>query len=386
MIKKIRKSIFRMIEIWENKVRHGVIKNVEHTKYKNHMLMSYITNPFRSEYMNPQHVNIEQSIIIAKAFSKRGYNVDVIDFNNESLIDLKKYDIVFGFGNNFDRAAKEKGIYTIAYLTGANPYWSNLAELKRLRSFEERTGKKIRLRRQAHNLLDMEAGIETNAAICTGNGWTKSTFEIVYPTIQLINNQGLGRNVYQKINRDINGARKRICYFAGSGNLHKGLDLVLEAMQKLEGYELYIAGGMDDDFCQVYGDILAQENIHLLGKINVESEAYLDMCTQCLFSILPSCSEGQASSITTCMYSGLIPIVSLFCGIDIEEGVNGFLLEALTADAIVRAVEKVSDLENSKLEEISGNAWQHAMRFHSLEGFEKRFNEILEQLLGKVEK
>lgn len=363
------------------KRNHGMLKNLKHTSYDKKILILYMIDPFTHKIEQPLHVNVEQSVIIANIFSALGYNIDIADCANEYEFDLEGYDIVFGFGRNFDRAARESNAYTIAYLTGASPYWSNQAELYRLKAFQKRTGATIKLRRQVGS-WDLYAGVKTDAAICTGNKWTESTWKGIYEKIFTINNQGLGRNACNRVQRNLIKAKRGFCFFSGSGNLHKGLDLILECFRELQEFDLYIATPMDSDFSQVYSDMLARENVHVLGKINVESEEYLNMCQSCLFSILVSCSEGQASSVATTMYSGMIPIITKECGIDIIENENGFYVHSIEIEQLTRQIKEIADLPNEMLAEISENVKTRAKIFHSLENFENQFGNAVKQILN----
>jgi hypothetical protein len=113
------------------------LKNIYHTHDSKRCLILYIIGPFFEK--SNTHTNQQIAIAIAQTFHNKGYKVDVVQYNSKLKLDFDKYDVVFGFGKQFDdfladdrRHPYESKIRTIALLTGASPYYSNLAELNRL--------------------------------------------------------------------------------------------------------------------------------------------------------------------------------------------------------------------------------------------------------------
>ena len=96
------------------------------------------------------------------------------------------------------------------------------------------------------------------------------------------------------------------------------------------------------------------------------------MCSWCSYTILPSCSEGMAGSIATCMSAGLIPICSEICGYSdnpeiitlkdcSKECIRSTILEAMSKDKnwINEKSNKMLELANEKY---SMKNFQAAMR------------------------
>src|SRR6476660_4324137 len=102
--RSIEKRINYFFKFNKIKKEENLIVNYYRTNYSKNVLISYITYPFKND-CNYYHQNYFTAHLIAESFSGRGYNVDIIDFNDElSLLDYNKYSIVFGFGHNLENS------------------------------------------------------------------------------------------------------------------------------------------------------------------------------------------------------------------------------------------------------------------------------------------
>ncbi len=363
------------------KDRHGRIVNYFRRKNDKNILICYIVAPFCTDCKRVTHTNFLMALSIAKIFDDHKYNVDIIDWSNEYHFSLDKYNVVFGFGSNLRRAVDHAGIYTIAFLTGASEYWSNIAELRRVREAEKRTGKRFRLRRNCTSLVDLGKAMDTDAAICHGNQWTVSTWEMLYSRIWRIN--GFGFQPLEISERDdIKRLKYNFCFFSGAGNIHKGLDICLETFKNLPNCHLYIATKLDDDFREAYAEYLESPNVHYVGFIEVESETYKELCRKCLFSILLSCSEGQATSVLTNMSNGMIPVVTENCGIDVEE--IGFLVADVTVESVTDRISAIIDVADNILSDMAVKVKIRAHDNYTQEAFEQNFDRIIGEIEEEI--
>lgn len=364
-----------------------IFKNVCHTRYNKKVLLLYIAAPFFNR--NDTHTNHQVSVAIAQVFQSKGYNVDVAQYSIKRKINCAKYDIVFGFGAQFDKLLREmpndSKIKTIAFLTGASAYYANVAELHRLAYFRKRNNATLKLRRQDHEsdgLMDLEALQNVTAAICTGNAWSVSTWKDMIKSIYHITATGFDSVKLSDINRDVDSAKKNFLWFSGAGMLHKGLDLCIEAFRGNRDLHLYIAGVKDPDFYEFYKGDFESENIHYCGFINVKSEKYRELCEKCLFCIFPSCSEGGATSVLTTMFSGMIPIVTETASVDIEDW--GILIKCLEIDYLASLIRETSGMNNEDLRIREKKAYRYAMENHSIEKFSTDFSKIIDLILSAL--
>lgn len=368
------KKIFKRVKKLFREDRY--IKNIYKTDFDKNVLISYTVLAFLTNKNN--HTNAQESRIVAKIFKELGFNVDVIHYTNQKEIEYKKYDVVFGFGEPFENSFVQKSLKRIYYATGAHVCHQNYAEIKRVEEANTKYNANILPKRLVPWNWSMSTSL-SDALIVIGNEWTRSTYE-KYTAKQVfsINATALINENSKNIIRDIEKTKKSFLWFGSSGLIHKGLDLCLEYFSEYNDLELHICGPMEDDFKEVFGSYLEKENIFYHGFTNVNSQNFIDIVSQCSFSILPTCSEGQATALLTTMGVGLIPISTKYSGIDVER--LGILMDDLDCDSIDRGIQKVISLENIELKNRSNELVEYVLNNHII----SRFEENLKALIYKV--
>lgn len=368
MVKKILKKIKKLL-------REGrFLKNIYKTNYDKNVLISYTVLPFLTNRNN--HSNVQESKIIANIFNSLEFNVDIIHYTNQKEIDYIKYDVIFGFGEPFENSFKQKNFKRIYYATGAHVCHQNYAEIQRVQEVNTKYNSNILPKRLVPWNWSMSTSL-SDFLIVIGNEWTKSTYEKytkkpVYP----INATALINNKCKNIKRDIEKTKKSFLWFGSSGLVHKGLDLCLEYFSEHSNLTLHICGQMEDDFQELFRSYFEKDNIYYYGFIDVNSQKFIDIVSNCSFSIFPTCSEGQATALLTTMGIGLIPISTKYSGIDIER--LGFLIDELDLYSINNVLQKVISLENIEIEISANKLTKYTEDYHSLIYFEKKFRKIIE--------
>ena len=117
-------------------------------------------------------------------------------------------------------------------------------------------------------------------------------------------------------------AKFHFLWFNSSGFIHKGLDLLIDYFSKQDVFHLHICGDLSSEikFYKYYYNLLYNhKKIHTHGFINLDSKKFIDILNICAFTILPSCSEGEPSSIINLMANGILPIVNEDAGIEKED-------------------------------------------------------------------
>jgi hypothetical protein len=123
-------------------------------------------------------------------------------------------------------------------------------------------------------------------------------------------------------------------------------------------------------------------NIRTKGWIDIRGSEFVNLMSECLAVIFPSCSEGQAGSVTTCMHGGLIPIVSRESGIDLEG--FGRYLDDCSIPEICRAAQEYSTRPATELKDEAFRTWEFARANYTQEAFAAGFEEVICGLLGRV--
>jgi hypothetical protein len=342
-------------------------------------LISYILKPFLKG-VGYEHSNQIEALKIAEIFNELGYIVDIYDFNYPYEI-KQTYDLYFGIGALFEKLVMQRKIDKkyIFYATGAYFGWANSAEIERIANLYKRKNVLVEPKRLVKKPTYFASQL-SDAIITIGNDWTVSTY--IYSKMPIYKVPVSVYNIKWKnsIKRDFNNYRKNFLWFGSSGLVHKGLDLCLEVFRDLPDYNLYICGPKEKDFFEIYRDELNLPNIHYLGFMDINSDDFRKIVEKCVFSIFPSCSEGQSGSVLTTMSTGLIPLITRYSGVDIDN--KGFYIEA-DIDKIKNKVLEVSKIDVKELEELSFKNREYVKNFHSIENFKQKMKENLINILGE---
>jgi len=259
---------------------------------------------------------------MAKIIGEFGYNVDVINFYDRKVTLNKMYDMVVDIHPGLNRIY-EKAMNTtcvkVAYMTGSNPNFTNTSELSRLDDLYERKGIRLKQRRYAKPFEKSE--IESfDALIMISNKFNFRTYEeFSFKRVFLIKNTAysfLKRDDFSRINPS------NFLFLASLGQVHKGLDLLLEVFSLHPKLNLFICSPFmhERDFCKLYKkELFHSKNIFPIGFLDIEGKIFRDIACTCAYVVLPSCSEGIAGSVLTAMSAGVIPIVSMECGLEEDE-------------------------------------------------------------------
>lgn len=335
-------------------------------------MISYVVKPFYGRHYN--HTNFQESLVIAKIFDILGFVVDVTNYDNEFFVVDDEYDIIFGFGYPLERSLELKNTLKICYATGAYHHFQNNAEIKRIKSVSCKYGFDFKPKRTvlcgwSDKILNSEF------LIIYGNDWTRHTYANIKSSKYLINGTYLDNSGYVHVGRD----GEDFLWMGGAGLIHKGLDLVLECFADRPQLKLHICGPREDDFFRCFAKFLKLPNIKYHGYVDVSSSQFIDIVRSCQFSILPSCSEGQATSVLTSMYAGLIPIVTDSCGVDIYD--FGTRIAGLEKRDVMDAIDKASCLTSDQKNNMSKKAYEYTKDNHSIEKFRERFFWIIKDIL-----
>ena len=382
-LKNTLKTLFPWLPYRVKQLRgRDIAKNVFKTDYPRNALMVYLTNPFFSAETMESHQNFWQMVEIAKELKARGYNVDVIDYYNKYTRPKKQYDLLLNIQPTesmlFRKNLKPDAI-KIAYLTVSNPSYGNAAEQKRLDALQDRRGVALKLRRD-WPLLSKE--IENyDAAFMIGNSFNYRSYtdEFRMPPVHYIRNNGYVFDFQTDYSKK---DPKKFLFFASSGQVHKGLDLLLEVFSK-ENFscELYVCSLFQEetDFLECYKkELYETSNIHAIGFINIRAEEFRNLAETCTYAITPSCSEARVGAMLTVMSAGLIPICSRDCGYDEDEAIQ---LEDCTLETIEKTVLEYSAKDHAWIVEQSQRAKQIVAQRYTQQDYLNSLRYALDQVI-----
>lgn len=352
---------------------------------KGHVLLSYRTSPFLAggDAEMRQHTAAWECTQIAQTFLDRGYDVDVIYWLDTVFIPKKDYSFFIDVHSNIERIGPLLNKDCVKIFHGVWSHWlfHNHASLKRHLDLERRRGVVIRPIRQIEPTRGIE---EADYATILGNRFTLSTYQ--YAKKPMFSIPISAQAVYPWPNeKDFNACRRQFLWFGGTGLVHKGLDLVLEAFAAMPDYHLTVCGRItyEKDFMRAYHkELFEMPNIHTVGWVDVTSSAFKEITARCIALIHPSCSEGQSGAVVNCLHASLIPIISYESGVDVDD--FGVVLKDCSVDEIKRSVQNISDLPSHELRRMARQAWEFARSNHTRERFAEEYSKAVDKIIGSI--
>ena len=350
-------------------------------------LVSYLAQPF---YAPPDalgrasHSNALQAVAMAQALNRLGYSVDVVDWKDRAFTPARRYDLFLGMQDNFYRLSSllPKETLRVYYATGAHWAFQETAEDARVAALRARRGVHLPLPRR----LPANTWIEqADAVIVIGNGFTASTYHAHHPLVLPIDNTILPMAPPDE-GKDLAEARRHFLLFAGTGLLHKGLDLLLEAFAGLPDLHLWVCGALhtaeERAFIGAYPrELFELPNVHPIGWVDPHAERFRRLTSRCAFTVLASCSEGMAGGVLACMGQGLIPIVTRESGID-TDGI-GLLLEGADVQGIRETLRQAANLPLPEIAERAEGTLAVAHSRYAPETYAQNIERVLGQIFAR---
>lgn len=351
------------------------------------VLLSYLSEPFllRPGYTPSSfHSNYWECSEIAKTFLDKGYEVDVINWDNDRFIPHHHYDICIDVHNNLRNLAPYlKNTLKIFHSTNAHWVVAKDGEEQRLSALKQRRGIVLMPQRTLTPSYNIE---EADCATILGNDYTKSTYAFANKEMFRVPISSPFTFEFPK-QKDFVAARKHFLWLGGSGAAHKGLDITLEAFVRTPELQLTVCGPIksEGDFMAAYKKELAQTaNISFLGRIDLSGPKFHELIRTCGSVILPSSSEGGGGSVINCMQAGLIPVVTRETSVD--TGDFGVVISDATIEGVVAAAKYVASMPEDELRIRSEKAWQYARSNHTRDQFVRNYRAAIEAILNKYGK
>ena len=339
-----------------------------------------------SHFFRSSHSNFLEANAILNSLKKTGLKISSFDHDSTINIECKKITHVFGYGNPvFQVISKSlnREIKFIHYLTGSEKNFQNNAEIKRVNYFNNKYSAKYIPRRIVNEPHSLEE-FYIKKVILIGNKKTQSTYQerinsgdiikTINATSPIKLNDETKNFIYERF---FNSETKKILFISGSGLVHKGLDLVLEAIKDLNTskIELHIMSPYEKDFFKPLKNLVSKPNIIYHGFKNLKSISTRKIIESCHFIISPSCSEGQSTSVLAGMTCGLVPIITEECGIDINEDI--YLLKSLSSKDIAQALDNALSLNFKNYKNKSERSMELIKKNHQIKNFQYNIEKFL---------
>jgi len=317
---------------------------------------------------------------LIKILSEFGFCIDIISVNDLRALEFvksTKYFLIFGFGDTFFQITRlQPDALSVFYVTENHPEFSGREEMRRLDYFYERHKRKGTIQRSGRFYKSEHVAVKYDHIITMGEIEQFIQYDdpfSIFPT-GFLNSEFIFKP------KDHLKTRRHFLWLGSSAVIHKGLDLLIDIAGKRTDITLHICG-LD----QVSRELLAvptRDNIIDYGFINISSAIFLRIVETCSFSILPSCSEGMATSITTSMMHGLIPVVMKDAGFN-RLGENAIFLEDYRIDYLDHMLSVLTESDPSELELLSEKAHSFANRNFTPVVYEENLRFILNEIIGE---
>lgn len=348
------------------------------------VLVSYFQEPFQPS-CDPSVLNTHsrywESFQVAQTFLDLGYSVDVIDWRNRVFTPTKPYVVLIDPRDNVERLAPlvPKDCIKVFYIDVAHTLFNSRAEMDRMFALQQRRGVTLKLRRFEYPNFGIEYA---DCGTMLGNDFTLRTFDYAKKPIYKIPMTPAMLFPWEDT-KNYETCRRNFLWFGSYGLVHKGLDLVLEAFAQMPDCQLTICGPIanEPDFVAAYErELYHTPNIRTLGWVDVTGQKFREIVNSCAGFVYASSSEGQAGAVVTCMHAGLIPLITVECGVDIPSGA-GTVLADCSIETIKQAVRNLAACPSEQLREMSRANWEFARAHYTRDQYAKTYREIAKQLL-----
>jgi glycosyltransferase involved in cell wall biosynthesis len=348
-------------------------------------LLSYLPAPVRQELQGKPEVEFSNRGIarhLTRALNELGYVVDIISWDDQSFRPPGPYDLWVQHGGlNYSTLSSHLGLTIPEIYFSTGSYWKvhNKAERQRFDALAKRQGRQLPYDRLIE-VSEEEANRNAAGIIALGNKAVATTYA-GFPHVEHIN---IGcypdprPAKHPKVHSD---NRRRFVYFAGGGNIHKGLDLVLEAFSRLP-HKLTVASHIEPEIADIYRQVFRRENVEVLPPTAVRSPGFYRLMDRSDFVILPSCSEGQPGSVIECMHQGLVPLVTPETHIDLDD--YGIQISEGSVESVISSVEAAVRLSAPRLARMSRAAREVTLTRHSPEQFVTSFKASATRILNET--
>lgn len=339
-----------------------------------------------AQYPDVKVFNIDGlTIEVVRALNALGYVVDITDCTVAGFQPSRPYDLFLGHGGQgrsiLDRLSAST--FVLHYASGA--YWQafNRMSKERYDNFYRRTGRE-RGQGFVRSLDGTEEGEEylarrADATFVCGPR-TAATFDGISRRLCVLY---LGAYVGESLrpsNHNFEEGRRHFAYVAGtSGNVQKGLDLLLEVFAKLPAVHLYVHCKVETEILRAYRHTLSSPNVHYTyhyewGPLRHRAREVLGRAN---FTLSAPIDTGCGTAFLGSMGLGLVPVGYADIEAEADESV---LTTTPSIDALSEAVRRASTQSVEWCREASRKTLARYHRLHAPPVFGENFRKMLIEL------
>ena len=356
-----------------------IIDNYYETEYKKNALLSYLIDPFINE-IQKNHSNYRECFIMSEIMHELGYNVDIINWDNTTFIPKKKYDLVIDNHDNLKRLSSYFSNETAKVFHATNAHWlyQNATEYNRCFHVFEKYGRAVepvRLRTPGNSAEHCDV------ISMFGNEFTAATYGKYSHMIQHLP-MSVSTDPEIIMGKDFGKAKKNFIWFNSYGALLKGLDVIIEAFNRVPDLELFVCGKLEPEAGLIQTTMIQSKitpNIDFQGWVETDGEEFKKLLLETAWVISASFSEGGGGSILNCMAKGLIPIISRSTSITLPDN-TGFYIENNETATLDKLLLSLSQLPDATVKELSLHSFEFISSNHTLKNFKQGYTNFLQEI------
>lgn len=358
--------------------------NLDLTKKNQRRILICYVSPLGVDILSQHHAAYFHLNQMIKVLSDKGFVLDICqcdDLRSHNRIKQQKYYAIIGQGPLFLQliniiSFKKK----ILFCTENNPDIVKAKYNERINYFKERhplINYKNAVVRNGYILH--EHLVKSDDIILINSDYNAKSFSKYFGNIHTINvNAILNDSFIFKENIDVCKIKNNFVMFGCNGIIHKGLDILFDVFRELPCCTLNVFGvsPLEKDLFKS----LHPKNVIDKGNINVMGPEFLsEVINNNLFVVLPSCSEGMASGVATCMVHGLIPLITKECGFN--DDIPQIRINSFKVYEIKKNICNLLMMPDQVLLEKRKEVYFSSRKNFSIEKFTVDFNSIVDSLL-----
>ena len=327
----------------------------------------YVAGDVRKCPILNEHSMYWESAEMVRQLNEAGYVVDYHDIKSQAPIDWDRYALVIDERDHLSSIpqARRSGLTKIYYCTGNHWLFQNLAELGRIRAFQQRHGIYVAPERQVAPLYSDEVA---DYMTHFGTPFQLQLFD-ARPRKHLLDISAVYEPAYRP--KKLDEARRNFLWLGSGGLVLKGLDLAVEAFAQTPDLHLYIAGHAEREahFWRWLKPLLDQHpNLHYLGWTDVGSASFAELAHRCAGTVYVSSTEGGPGSVAQLTHFGLVPIATETAAVRAAEA-HGMVIRsqdpAEIVLALVRAVRELAELPDAELQQRCQAVFEFGQQHHT---------------------
>ena len=327
------------------------------------------------------------SLELAEVLHELGYQVDAINPTETRAPDYSQFELLCGWGEPLANLFRQEAVRlprTVLFSAGSYLPVVNGASLRRLAEVYRRRGVWLpgsaRLGNQGLGVESVVDGLLVLGNEATADTYRPFTSRPIHPLPPCFDVLADPAEILAA--RELAGARRNFLWCSGSGLVHQGLDLALQAFARHPDLHLHVFGALEQEpgFLRAFDrELNHSPNIHLEGRLEHQSPGFRATLLASAFVLAPSCAECEVPVLDLCGNGGLVPLLTRSCGIDLMD--FGIRVEDTTVEAVEAALLQAQSLSDAELDWRTRGSAAFFRREHSPDQQHRRLKQALQAIL-----